>query len=167
MVTKQRFVRSASVAVAALLISLTLPAVNASATLTCNQINGAPSVANGDWAGFTTRQDVRGYYYHSCNTTSGITSMDMGMGVDIFTSGGYWTTYCDGWGCSGYRDWSRIDLTRAHNETAIDSPDGYYRTSTQLFLVGTFSYGSVSGCGRVNYQQVDCYWNSGAIYHVR
>jgi hypothetical protein len=138
----------------------------ASATLTCNQVNGAPSAANGDWAGFTTRQDVRGYYYHSCNNVDFVSYMDMSVDVAVLTSGGYYTTYCDSWGCAGYVDNGPIYQVRAHNVTAIDAPTGTYRDETSLFIGGTFSYGAVSGCGRTNAQRVDCYWNSNALSHT-
>jgi len=166
-----RTIRRVAVVVASAAVMILGGQAAASAAIECNPVNGAPSVASGHWLGSGSLKDVRAYYYHSCNSVSGVTQMEMSIQVHRYnSSGNYYDTYRDSAGnCIGcYRDMSgTVYATRAHNVTAADAISGAYRPDAMLLIYGSFSFGSVNGCARVNYQEVDCFWTGLSIYHTQ
>jgi hypothetical protein len=112
------------------------------ASMTCNHVNGAPSSEpyNGG---------IRYYFEMSCNTVAGVTAM-YEDNLLYFVNGGYYVS-------DGAR--SYLQTTIYYNTVYYQGgAHGYYQPEMFVQIFGSFSYGSVPGCGRVASNEVDCDW---------
>lgn len=122
---------------------------SASSIITCTR-GTAPQISGPSSPGTHTENG-----YFTCNVnpmTNGVTSMTQNLAAQ------YTGTE---WPCTTFP----INLSTAYQQqsaawTASGNLDCYgtYRPTETLTLNGTFTYGSVAGCGRTSSTQVQCSW---------
>ncbi len=151
---KSRFSRLAVVTAAAAVMAgcMTAPA-HAVTYLTCNAVNGAPSMR------VLGTGRARVYYYHQCNVdplSVGVVDMRQSTGV-IRQWDGYESVHIAGarnqQSAAYYQDWN----------FGGDSGTTWIPVN-RLAIYGNFTYGSVPGCGRVDSQTVVCEWHGQPKY---
>ena len=99
---------------------------------------------------------TRVHYYHQCNLLDGVT----GLNGDLTVTG-----LDDGLRTRAVTMVNKVQLTAAsYIDYRLVKGNRYYPTE-HLFLFGTFTYGSVPGCGR-NGDGVGCQWQ-GHTYTVQ
>lgn len=116
------------------------------ATMVCTPQSGAPSLSR-------SGLDYSYTYAHSCNTLAGLTDMVEVNSLEVAET-------------PGKARGSRGEVTRHVYSTGtrftssfnIGEPGGYWNARMDLTIRGNFSFGSVSGCGRVDPTTVKCMW---------
>jgi hypothetical protein len=128
------------------------PAVAAD-PMTCVNFGGAPGISGSGGV-------ITSYYSHRCNSLpGGVTGMDEDLILARRPVGG-----------SSYT--AQHIESRTHRQTGVDfsfdhtigSDHGYWIAIMDLTITGNFSYGSVSGCGRIDSNVVHCGWVSSEHY---
>jgi hypothetical protein len=122
-------------------LTVATPSPASAASIVCNKFGGAPIV--GGSAGVVT-----GYYSHSCNSLVGVSQMQESL--VIFRDGLVVSS------SARFLIQKRVDFSR----TVSVPPHGTFKAVMHLDLYGSFSYGSVPGCGRVAPGHVSCDWAS-------
>ncbi len=131
------------------------PHVSAQTAMTCSPSGGAPIMG-----GSST---MTAYYSHRCNyIPSGVSSM--GQHIDIQIQG-------DCIGTNG-SDGTLVQANRFYRQTGVDFTVSDSRGSSECYqpymfysIDGSFSYGSLPGCGRQTSTSVSCQYH-GAIYYA-
>jgi hypothetical protein len=119
---------------------------SAAPSIWCNKNGAAPTV--GASGGVVT-----GYYSHVCNSVAGVTRMVESLTIwrrDVGSS--TWGSFT-----SDFRDHvqTRVDFSVSR---PVTTDHGYFRPEMFLTITGSFSFGSVPGCGRFSSTQVTCQW---------
>jgi hypothetical protein len=127
-----------------------MAAADAAVTITCTAAQ-APSISGS--AGVVTA-----HYYHSCNTIAGMSEMD--GTITIFN-----TTTGLGYGRSVVSGTPQTTAAGTVSDTIADLGHGTFYAQEDLWLYGTFMYGSVPGCGRESDTLVHCKWITASHYY--
>ncbi len=131
------------------------PPVSAQTAMTCSPSGGAPIIG-----GSST---MTAYYSHRCNyIPSGVSSM--GQHINIQVQG-------DCIGTNGSNG-TLVQAERNYRQTGVDFTVSGSRGSSECYqpymlygINGSFSYGSVPGCGRESSTSVTCQYY-GAIFYA-
>lgn len=129
--------------------------VRAASIIECQPVFGAPSL---NAIENDPSRNARTYYYHSCNVDPGANGV-----VTMYEVTGLIRE--SGQGNQYVRESDRPQQSVAFNKDWV-VPEGIYRPFAALYLSGTFTYGSVGGCGRLfsGSNTVRCEWLGIAKY---
>lgn len=120
--------------------------------MTCVPPAGAPSFSRPSF----TDNAITAYYAHDCNyVPSGVSGMQELLHLDRIDD------------CTSLQGVGFLFDAREHRQANVQfskrvdqgySANQCYRPYETLTISGSFSYGSVSGCGRISSSQVRCQW---------